>query len=192
MARKFDELRAKMSPAARARADELAGEMLREIRLAEARQLVGLSQKDVAAALKVNQPAVAKLEKRGDMLLSTVREYVAALGGALRLVAHFPQSMGESKPWVEIVLAGHQSVGASEALTTCLLRSQWLDSYERLNGRQMVNIIIDRPEAKFARRGLGIVRGTATNSRWSASAAPSNFRSNVYMQPASPEQTCNA
>ncbi|WP_155768806.1 helix-turn-helix domain-containing protein [Burkholderia diffusa] len=202
MARKFDELRAKMSPAARARADKRAGEMLREIRLAEARQLVGLSQKDVAAALSVNQPAVAKLEKRGDMLVSTAREYVAALGGSLRLVAQLPQSTGEPQstvepqPWVEIVLAGNTSPRVPEALAASLQCSRWLASHEHSNDRHTVNIVIARPEAKFVRCGVGTVRGTAsataTNSTWAASAAPSSFRSNVYMHPARPEQTCHA
>jgi transcriptional regulator with XRE-family HTH domain len=48
--------------------------------LAELRKARSLSQEDVAAALTVNQPAVAKLEKRGDMHVSNLRRYIEALG----------------------------------------------------------------------------------------------------------------
>ena len=48
-----------------------------------------LSQEEVAEVLTVNQPAVAKLEKRGDMHVSNLRRYIEALGGTLEISAHF-------------------------------------------------------------------------------------------------------
>ena len=57
--------------------------------LEELRKARALSQEEVAGALAVNQPAVAKLEKRGDMHVSNLRRYVEALGGTLEITAHF-------------------------------------------------------------------------------------------------------
>jgi hypothetical protein len=43
-----------------------------------------------AVALGVGQEAISRLEKRSDMLLSTLRHYVESMGGTLKLVAQFP------------------------------------------------------------------------------------------------------
>ena len=44
----------------------------------------------MAAALGVRQDTISRLEKRSDMLLSTMRQYVESMGGQLELVAKFP------------------------------------------------------------------------------------------------------
>jgi transcriptional regulator with XRE-family HTH domain len=92
MARKFSELRAKMSPESQARSERLAAEMLAVMDLAELRRAQNLSQGEVAKRLDKGQPAVAKVESREDPHVSTVREYVEALGGRLDLVAHMPNN----------------------------------------------------------------------------------------------------
>jgi len=48
------------------------------------------TQEDLAAALGVGQDTISRLEKRSDMLLSTLRHYVESMGGKLELVAQFP------------------------------------------------------------------------------------------------------
>jgi DNA-binding XRE family transcriptional regulator len=48
------------------------------------------TQKDLAASLGVGQDTISRLEKRSDMLLSTLRHYVECVGGQLTLVATFP------------------------------------------------------------------------------------------------------
>ncbi len=48
------------------------------------------TQVDLAEALGVGQDTISRLEKRGDMLLSTLRHYVESVGGKLELVATFP------------------------------------------------------------------------------------------------------
>ena len=48
------------------------------------------TQKDLAASLGVGQDTISRLEKRSDMLLSTLRHYVECVGGHLTLVATFP------------------------------------------------------------------------------------------------------
>lgn len=90
MARKFNELRAKMSPEAQARAAARAEAVLVEMQLQELRKARNVTQVEVAKAMNVEQAAVSKMERRDDMYLSTLRGYVKALGGELKLVASFP------------------------------------------------------------------------------------------------------
>ena len=90
MTKKFAELRARMSPEARERADVQADAMLAEMPLNELRQARGLSQKMLAEVLHVQQPSIAKIEKRTDMYLSTLRSHIEAMGGELEVVARFP------------------------------------------------------------------------------------------------------
>jgi len=90
MAKKFSELRSRMSPESQARAEAKAQAMLTEMPLNELRQARGLSQKMLAEILHVQQPSIAKLEKRTDMYLSTLRSHIEAMGGQLELVARFP------------------------------------------------------------------------------------------------------
>jgi len=90
MAKSFKILREKMSPEARARAQERTQRMLLEMDLQELREnLAQLTQVEVADILRVTQAHVSKLEHRDDMLLSTLRAYVEALGGQLDVLARF-------------------------------------------------------------------------------------------------------
>jgi len=54
--------------------------------LRELRVIAGKAQVDVAAALRIKQPSVSKIENQVDMYLSTLRAYVEAIGGELELV----------------------------------------------------------------------------------------------------------
>ena len=90
MAKKFAALRAQMSTQSQARAQTKAQTMLAEMPLNELRQARGLSQKMLAEVLHVQQPSIAKMEKRTDMYLSTLRSHIEAMGGQLEVVARFP------------------------------------------------------------------------------------------------------
>jgi transcriptional regulator with XRE-family HTH domain len=92
MARNYSELRAKMSPESRARSKAVAIEMLAVTDLAELRRAQNISQGELAERLDKGQPAVAKVESREDPHVSTLREYIEALGGRLDLVAHMPNN----------------------------------------------------------------------------------------------------
>ena len=92
MARKFSELRARMSPEAQSRAAARAEAMLVEMQLQELRKARNVTQVEVARAMNVEQASISKLERREDMYVSTLREYVRALGGELRLVASVPDA----------------------------------------------------------------------------------------------------
>ena len=91
MVKKFSELSAAMTPEARAMANQMAKEMLAEMPLNELRQARGLSQKMLAEVLHVQQPSIAKIEKRTDMYLSTLRSHIEAMGGELEVIARFPE-----------------------------------------------------------------------------------------------------
>lgn len=91
MAKKFRDLRQAMSPDAQARSHAKAIAMMAALPLAELRQARHFSQEQLAAELAVKQPAVAKMEKRADMYISTLRRFIEAMGGQLEIRAHFPE-----------------------------------------------------------------------------------------------------
>ena len=90
MAKKFSELREKMSPDSRARANALAEQLRAEYPLHELRRARGLSQECIAKTLHVSQANVSKIEKRTDMYISTLRSHIRAMGGELEIKAKFP------------------------------------------------------------------------------------------------------
>jgi hypothetical protein len=83
LARLPDDRRAKVD----ARAAELIAE---EMTLRDLRRALDRTQVHLARALGVKQETVSRLEQRSDMLLSTLRGYVEAMGGQLELLAKFP------------------------------------------------------------------------------------------------------
>ncbi len=78
----------KRRKAIQARAAELLAE---EMTLQELRRARDRSQQSTADALGLKQAAVSRLEHRDDMRISTLREYVQALGGELEFYARFKQ-----------------------------------------------------------------------------------------------------
>lgn len=102
MAKKFSVLRDRMSPAARSRAKSRAKEMLAEMPLHELRLARGLSQQQLADLLHVQQPAIAKLERRTDMYVSTLRQHIEAMGGELDVVARFPDGAVRIKSFSDL------------------------------------------------------------------------------------------
>lgn len=90
MAKKFSELEAKMSPESREWVEKEVAKALAEMPLDELRNARGLSQQMLADALHIQQPAIAKMEKRTDMYISTLRSHIKAMGGELDIIARFP------------------------------------------------------------------------------------------------------
>ncbi len=91
MAEKFKDLVAKMAPASQARIKERTAQMAWEMTLQELRQAMQLTQQEMADELQMNQAAIAKMEHQSDMYVSTLRRFIAAMGGELRIVTHFPE-----------------------------------------------------------------------------------------------------
>jgi transcriptional regulator with XRE-family HTH domain len=80
-----------IGPARRKRVDARAAALIaEEMTLQELRQARKLTQVRMAKTLGISQDGISRLEKRSDLLLSTLRKSVEAMGGSLSLVAEFP------------------------------------------------------------------------------------------------------
>jgi transcriptional regulator with XRE-family HTH domain len=90
MARKFKELRDKMSPERQSRSAVMARAMMADLLLAEIRKQAGLTQVELAQRLGITQPSLSQLEGQDDMQISTLRRIVEALDGELELTAKLP------------------------------------------------------------------------------------------------------
>jgi hypothetical protein len=92
MGRNLNQIIADLPPDRQARIDARYREMKEEVEgLRELRQVAGKAQADIATALNIKQPSVSKIEKQADMYLSTLRNYVEAIGGELDLVVRLPK-----------------------------------------------------------------------------------------------------
>jgi transcriptional regulator with XRE-family HTH domain len=80
-----------LSPQRRAKIEQRAKQLLDEyMTLQEIRKAQKLTQEHLAEILGVGQDSISRLENRTDLHLSTLSNYIEALGGKLRLVAEFP------------------------------------------------------------------------------------------------------
>jgi len=87
-----DEVIGKLPAGRRAKIKARAAELIaEELGLQELRKSKHVTQEQVAERLGGKQVYVSRLEKRADMKLSTLREYVKAIGGDLQLVVTFPE-----------------------------------------------------------------------------------------------------
>ncbi len=91
MGKTLEEILASEKPEVVASAKEQASDMLLNIHLAELRERVQKTQNEMAQALNIRQPTVAKMEKVGrDIKLSSLKRYVEATGSKLRLDVELP------------------------------------------------------------------------------------------------------
>ena len=91
MARTLEQILAEQKPEVVAKAQMKAEEILFNIHLAELRERLQKTQVDVAQILDIKQPTVAGMEKPGrDLKLSSLKRYVEAIGGKLRLDIELP------------------------------------------------------------------------------------------------------
>lgn len=102
MAKRFSELRAKMSPEALEKAAGLSQAMLDEMPLQELRRARALSQEQLARTLGIKQASVSKLERRTDMYIQTLRNYIEAVGGQLEITAKFPDGKVKINQFEEV------------------------------------------------------------------------------------------
>jgi predicted transcriptional regulator len=79
-----------MTPEAQAEAEAEAARLGEQMDLAQVRRALKLSQDEIAQTLQIGQGSVAKIEKRTDMYVSTLRRFIQAMGGELEIVARFP------------------------------------------------------------------------------------------------------
>jgi predicted transcriptional regulator len=98
----FAALRARMAPQARVEAAAQARRLDDEMNLAEVRRALKLSQEEIAQTLQIGQGSVAKIEKRADMYVSTLRRFVEAMGGELEIVARFADHSVKIKNFADL------------------------------------------------------------------------------------------
>ena len=90
MPRNVDYIIGKLNPAKRRKVEARAVQLIaEEMTLRQLRQARKLTQVRIARTLGITQDSVSRLEKRSDLLLSTLRKTVEAMGGSLSLVAEF-------------------------------------------------------------------------------------------------------
>jgi transcriptional regulator with XRE-family HTH domain len=86
-----NEIIRKLSPAERKKVEDRATDIIaEEMSLRDLRKARKLTQARVAKTLGITQDSVSRLEKRSDLLISTLRKTVKAMGGDVRIVAEFP------------------------------------------------------------------------------------------------------
>ena len=91
MATNVNDIIKRLGPAQRKKVEARAAQLIaEELTLREIRKARKLTQKKIAKSLRIGQEGVSKIEKRSDLLISTLRSYVEAVGGRLSLVAEFP------------------------------------------------------------------------------------------------------
>jgi hypothetical protein len=96
-----------LSPARRKKIEARTATLIaEEMSLRDLRQALTLTQERIAESLGIGQDGVSRLEKRSDLLLSTLRTYVEAMGGQLSLIAEFPDrepvTLSACPPWKRI------------------------------------------------------------------------------------------
>ena len=91
MAKNFNALRSKMRREAQEKAKVKADQYAQEMALDELREAREMTQVHLANIMGVNQAAISKIEHRTDVYISTLRDFVKALGGQLRIEAVFPE-----------------------------------------------------------------------------------------------------
>jgi transcriptional regulator with XRE-family HTH domain len=122
MARNFTELQQKMDPEIRADNRQRVRDELQRMALDELRSAKQLTQADMAEMLDVPQSSISRIERRADMYLSTLRNYIHAMGGVLQIQAIFPDGavvidqLGDYENQTYVVWARAESKGAYRLL----------------------------------------------------------------------------
>lgn len=86
----FDKLRAQMTPERRARNAAKTQALLADLPRQALQHAQAQAHEELAQCLQVQPPAIATLERRTDLYVSTLRRCIEAMGGTLEIVAHFP------------------------------------------------------------------------------------------------------
>ena len=108
MSRNVNDIIRKLTPGQRKKVEARAAQLIaEEMTLRQLRQACRLTQQKVAKSLRIGQEGVSKIERRSDLLISTLRDYVRAMGGQLSLVVEFP----DREP---VILSGIPNLSTSD------------------------------------------------------------------------------
>jgi transcriptional regulator with XRE-family HTH domain len=87
----LEQMMQEVSPARRKKVEQRAAQLIaEEMSLRDLRRAHKLTQERIAETLRIGQDQVSRLEQRSDLLISTLRSYIEAMGGTLTLLAEFP------------------------------------------------------------------------------------------------------
>ena len=91
MTKTLQELLAERSLDSQARIQQLAEQLFLENQLYRIREELEISQKELAQTMGIKQPSLSAIENRGnDLKISTMKKYVEAMGGKLRIDEELP------------------------------------------------------------------------------------------------------
>lgn len=91
MARNLNDMLAQRTDESQQRINQLADEMLLEVKLHAIREELELTQSQIANEMGISQPSVVAIEQRGtDLKLSTMKRYVEAMGGKMSIDIELP------------------------------------------------------------------------------------------------------
>jgi DNA-binding XRE family transcriptional regulator len=91
MTKTLQEMLAERSLDSQARIQQLAEQLLLENQLSRIREELEISQKELAQTMGIKQPSLSAIENRGnDLKISTMKKYVEAMGGKLRIDVELP------------------------------------------------------------------------------------------------------
>ena len=91
-----------MSSSAQERSRVLAAKYRSGMALDELRQAREMTQVHLAKILGVNQAAGSKLERRADMYVTTLQDFIKAMGGELKIIAKFPEGTVEISQFEDV------------------------------------------------------------------------------------------
>ena len=124
MATKWRDIRKTLSPEAEERTRQSVREAAGVMTLYQLREARSLTQVNLAKVLNINQGAVSKMEKRTDMYVSTLRNFIQAMGGRLQVKAIFPEGEVEIDQFENLAEPSHDAqerafAGARRAKQHC-------------------------------------------------------------------------
>jgi transcriptional regulator with XRE-family HTH domain len=158
-----------MEAASRADNQRRVSEELQRMALDELRGARQLTQADMAEMLDVPQSSISRIEQRADMYLSTLRNYVHAVGGELRIQAVFPEGgtvvidhFGEyeERPYVVQALAESGGVFRLRARPLHHQGASFSTRPFKIAGLTKTMRALHVPDAQIARIREGLEKGT--------------------------------
>ena len=108
--RNFRELESKMAPKQITESDALVKQMIAEMPLNRLRSARNLTQEHLATLLNRDQSAISQMERRSDMYVSTLADFIKALGGELEIRANFPEGTVRVTGFAEKVASAGRDV----------------------------------------------------------------------------------
>ncbi|MGB8259581.1 MAG: XRE family transcriptional regulator [Terracidiphilus sp.] len=109
MAHKWKDIRRTLSPEQEEATRQYVKSVVEAVTLNQLREARNLTQASLASILGVNQGSVSKMEKRTDMYISTLRSFIQAMGGQLRITAVFPEGEVEVEQFRDAAVAAGDS-----------------------------------------------------------------------------------